>query len=470
MALLAMIPMVFYFTTEGTWDLAKVLRKRGHAGVFFMAQAQAITHGRLDVERRDIPGECFDWKLRCYGYFGLTPSLLRLPFLAVLQRLRTALTPLYLGIAVMLAYWGALRLLERSLVESTDPAPPRALVLGYAIAGSLALGPGGTLLFLTHPAVYEEAQAWGTAFFVLTLERVWAWYGSRNPRPLIVAVLFGIAAANARPTAASACGALGVVVFFLSCFGASPAGVEEAAAGDPRRVAGPRRGGWRVAVAAACLALLPGLTAGGVFWLKFDTPVPDWRLNEQISERPWWRAVLSNNGDRTTGFLFTPTALVAYFRPDSVVRRPAWPFFGFRFPGEPILWVPPLPRGGAYVEPVASLTTTMPLPWALNVMVALWLAVNAGKLPRGQWILAAGSLASAAAMILLTVTTVTITNRYLGDFFAISAVGVALGHRVVFPLLRERPILSGSVGLLALLLVAWSVLVTLALNTRLIFG
>jgi hypothetical protein len=465
-----MIPVVFYFTTEGTWDLAKVRPESGYAGVFFMAQAQAITHGRLDVERRDIPNECFDWKLRCYGYFGVTPSLLRLPFLPILQRLGTALTPLYLGTAIMLAYWGALRLLERSLVESTDPARPRALVLGYAIAGSLALGPGGTLLFLTRPGVYEEAQAWGTAFFVLTLERVWAWYRSRNPRPLIVAVLFGIAAANARPTAASACGVLGVVVAVLSCVGASPAVVEEAATGDPRLVVGPRRGGWRVAVAAACLALLPGLTAGGVFSLKFSTPVPGLRLNEQIPETPRWRAILLTNGDTTTGFRFTPTALVAYFRPDSVVRRQAWPFFDFRFPEEPILWVPPLPRGGAYVEPVASLTTTMPLPWALNVMVALWLAIRVGRLSPEQWIFAAGSLASAAAMILLTVTAVTITNRYLGDFFAISAVGVALGHRLVFALLRERPVLSGAVGLVALLLVAWSVLVTLALNTWLIFG
>jgi hypothetical protein len=287
---------------------------------------------------------------------------------------------------------------------------------------------------------------------------------------LIVAVLFGIAAANARPTAASACGVLGVVVAVLSCVGASPAVVEEAATGDPRLVVGPRRGGWRVAVAAACLALLPGLTAGGVFSLKFSTPVPGLRLNEQIPETPRWRAILLTNGDTTTGFRFTPTALVAYFRPDSVVRRQAWPFFDFRFPEEPILWVPPLPRGGAYVEPVASLTTTMPLPWALNVMVALWLAIRVGRLSPEQWIFAAGSLASAAAMILLTVTAVTITNRYLGDFFAISAVGVALGHRLVFALLRERPVLSGAVGLVALLLVAWSVLVTLALNTWLIFG
>jgi hypothetical protein len=464
-----MIPMVFYFTTEGTWDLAKVRPESGYAGVFFMAQAQAITHGRLDVERRDIPNECFDWKLRCYGYFGVTPSLLRLPFLPILQRLGTALTPLYLGIAIMLAYWGALRLLERSLVESTDPARPRALVLGYAIAGSLALGPGGTLLFLTRPGVYEEALAWSTAFFVLTLERVWAWYRSRNPRTLIVAVLFGIAAANARPTAASACGVLGVVVAVLSCFGASPAVVEEATTGDPRLVVGPRRGGRRVTIAATCLAVLPGLTAGGVFSLKFSTPVPDLRLNEQVPETPSWRAILLTNGDRTTGFLFTPTALVAYFRPDSVVRREAWPFFDFRWPEEP-MWVPPLPRGGAYVEPVASLTNTMPLPWALNVMVALWLATSVGRLSPEQWIFAAGLLASAVAMTLLTVTWVTISNRFLGDFFAISAVGVALGHRVVFPLLRERPIPSGAVGLAALLLVAWSVLVTLALNTWLVFG
>ncbi len=485
-ALLVMMPMVFYFTTEGTWNLGKQRVEARWSGRFFMAQAEAMTHGRFNVKREDIQSECFFGRgVRCYGYFGVTPSLLRLPVLGILGGLGSALTPLYLGVAVLLAYWGALRLLERSLVEYIGPEAPRAMRLGYAAVGALALGPGGTLLFLTRPAVYEEAAAWGVAFFLLTLDRVWAWYRSRDSRTLIFALVFAIASANARPTAVTGCGVLGVLVAVLWRFSGPHASKEEGTGGDPNPPVGPNRASRRVLALAVCLSLAPGLTAAGVFWLKFKTPMPDLRLNEQVPEFPHWSAILRANGDRTGGLMFTPTELVAYLRPDSVSMQRAWPWFDFRFPRERLLWVPPLPPGGAYVEPVASLTSTMPLPWTLNLIVVAWLGITAWKLatPPGrrlwlsrvptltleQWIFAAGSMASAAALTVLTVTTVGITNRYLGDFFAISVVGVALGHRVIVPLLRRRPILSATAGLVAVLLVGWSVLVTLSLNTRLVF-
>jgi hypothetical protein len=69
----------------------------------------------------------------------------------------------------------------------------------------------------------------------------------------------------------------------------------------------------------------------------------------------------------------------------------------------------------------------------------------------------------------LTVTTVGITNRYLNDFFAMSVVGAALGHRIVIPALARRPAVAVAAGAAALLLIGWSVVVTLSLTTRLLF-
>ena len=219
--------------------------------------------------------------------------------------------------------------------------------------------------------------------------------------------------------------------------------------------------------------------------MKFRTLIPDLHLNEQIPEAPHWRDLLRINGDRTSGLVFTPTELVAYFRPDALTLQREWPFVDFRFPPEPILWVPPLPPGGAYVERVASLTSTMPLAWIVNSIVASCLAITAWRmasareqrtkgsvataLTRSQWIVAVGALASAAAMTVLTVTTVGITNRYLGDFFAISAVGAALGHHTIIPFLQGRPLRIATTGLAALLLIGWSVLATLSLTTRMVF-
>ena len=155
-------------------------------------------------------------------------------------------------------------------------------------------------------------------------------------------------------------------------------------------------------------------------------------------------------------------------------------YFDFRFPDASILWVPPLPAGGAYVERVSSLTTTMPLPWMVNLLVAGWLAVHAWRFARNVrgesssisvdfWLLQAGLLVSAASMPVLIVTTHGITNRYLSDFFAISAAGVALGPWVVLPYFARHPRLAAAAGLMALLLVIWSVVLTFSLNTRLVF-
>jgi hypothetical protein len=466
-ALVLMIPLVFYFTSEGTWRLGKNSLGGGYNGRFFRAQADAIADGRLDVAREDIHSECFDYESRCYGYFGVTPSLLRLPFLPYLHWLKSGLTPLYLGVALLLAYWTALRLVRRGLIEFGHPDVPRGAVLGYFVVAAVALGPGGSLLFLTRPGVFEEAIAWGVAFFLIALERAWAWHATRRMRPLLLAVVFAVAAANARPTTATACASLGVVVAVLSRVGMASAA---------RRQRG-------VLVAAACLSVLPGLTAAGVFWLKFGTPLPDIRLNEQIPEAPWWADVLRINGERAGGPIFLPTELIAYLRPDGVIWQDSWPYADFgRWP-QNTLWVPPLPPGGAYVERMTTATASMPLAWGLNLLVLLSLSATGWRLwvSRGQpasarttwtapeWLLATGLLVSAAAMIVLIVTTIGITNRYLAEFFSISVVGMALGHRVIMPRLVPRPALRAIVAVGAVVLSVWSVVVTVLLTVRLLF-
>ncbi len=468
-AVLAMIPLVFYFTTEGTWRLRKNSLGAGYSGRFFRAQADAIADGRLDVMRGDIRSECFDVDSRCYGYFGVTPSLLRLPFLPYLHWVNSSLTPLYLGVAILLAYLAALRLLRRALLESRQPGVPRGAVLGYFTIGALVLGPGGTLLFLTRPGVYEEAIAWGVAFFLMTVERVWAWHATGRLRTLVLATVYAVAAANARPTAAIGCAGLGVVVAVLSRFtAASPA---------------PRS--WRtVLLVAALLGLLPGLTAGGVFWLKFGMLVPDLRLNEQIPEAPWWREVLRVNGNQTGGPIFLPTELATYLRPDGVRWQRTWPYADFSRSRDNTLWLPPLARGGAYVEPSTTATATMPLAWGVNLLVLVslgtagWRFASRPRQPATatattwtlpEWILGVGLLGSAGAMTVLIVTTVTIANRFLADFFPISAVGIALGHRVILPAVAGRSVLRALVATVAVGLAGWSILVTVLLTVRIVF-
>ena len=471
LAVLMMVPLVMYFTTRGTWDPREQNLDAAWSAGFFASQAESMLHGRLDVPPDTIIGECFERDGRCYGYFGVTPSFVRLPLLGVLRYLRSALTPMFLALAILLAYWAALQMIQRSLRESPQAGQSPRLALGYLVLAAAALGPGGSLIFVTRPAVYEEAIAWGVAFVLLSLNHVWAWHSGER-RSLVPAVIFGVAAANARPTASIVCAVLGLTLAAISYRARKRSA-------DPM-IARSRLGTRGVLIAALCLSLAPGLTAAAVFWLKLRSPMPSPLLNQQVAQAPHWQAVRERNGGRTAGLLFAPTELVAYFRPDAVVGRREWPYFDFRFPDASILWVPPLPAGGAYVERVSSLTTTMPLPWMVNMLVAGWLAVHAWRFARNVrgesssisvdfWLLQAGLLVSAASMPVLIVTTHGITNRYLSDFFAISAAGVALGPWVVLPYFARHPRLAAAAGLMALLLVIWSVVLTFSLNTRLVF-
>src|SRR4029450_5724546 len=95
-AILGMIPIVFYFTSRGTWNPRDEGVAAAWGGGFFKSQAQSMLRGRLDVPPADIIGECFERDSRCYGYFGVTPSVVRIPVIGILRYVRSALTPVFL--------------------------------------------------------------------------------------------------------------------------------------------------------------------------------------------------------------------------------------------------------------------------------------------------------------------------------------------------------------------------------------
>lgn len=447
--LLTALPVV-YFTTRGTWQLTYQINDGGWSGGYFWATAEALlVHLRLDVDPIHILGECFERDGRCYGYFGLTPTLLRVPVLGINRFFHSALTPVFMGTAILLALWAALQIVQRALRTFGDSAWPRPVVVTYFALVALALGPGSTLVFLSRPGVFEEAMAWGIAFTLLAANHAWKWQQGLTTR-LWPVVLFAVAAGNARPTAVFACGVLGVALL--------------AGRWQARRLSFDDR----ASVLALAVILLPALTAAGVFWLKVRTPLPSVRMSKQVQEAPHWHDILKRNGDRVGGLIFTPTALLTYFRPDTVIRTAEWPYFAHRITQETVTWVPPLPKDGAYVERTASLTTTMPLPWLLNLAAVAWLGLSlrAGRWNSGAVQVGGTLLGMAVAMTVLTVTTVGITTRYLGDFYLFSVFGAAFAPLAVLPWLSRRPGLAALAGSAAVLLVIWAVVVTLSLTVR----
>src|ERR1700676_4363553 len=64
-----------WFVTWGDW---KLFEREEFCG-FYDAQARSIIEGRLDVLSAAIGTEAFSFQGKTYGYFGIGPSLPRIP-------------------------------------------------------------------------------------------------------------------------------------------------------------------------------------------------------------------------------------------------------------------------------------------------------------------------------------------------------------------------------------------------------
>ncbi|MGI8864631.1 MAG: hypothetical protein ACR2JH_09585 [Solirubrobacteraceae bacterium] len=86
---------------------------------------------------------------RCHGYFGVTPSLLRIPFLPLLNAVDRGATSIYMTGALTLAVGSALGILSRLL------ANVRRTPLLIYLAGALAvtIGPASVLTMIARLAI-----------------------------------------------------------------------------------------------------------------------------------------------------------------------------------------------------------------------------------------------------------------------------------------------------------------------------
>ncbi len=133
---------------------------------YYDDQGKAILAGRLDVPCESIQPEAFVVEDRCYGYFGIAPSLLRIPLNLLFPRyygqwetlsMLTASTGL-----LCLAYAMLLALLRLAFTTPSFPGTgdPRYLFLFL-----LVLGLGSPTIFLqSRTVLYHEAILWSCTF------------------------------------------------------------------------------------------------------------------------------------------------------------------------------------------------------------------------------------------------------------------------------------------------------------------
>ena len=399
------------------WDLwsGKVNVIRGVSfDYFYDRQARAMFHGHLWVPNGQLSIEAFVHDGHQFTYFGVFPSLIRMPILLFTSRLDGDLTApslllAWLATAVFtgLLLW-RLRVLIRgnALVGRAEAASYGALMAGV-MGGSVVIYLAAT------PFVYNEDFAWSIplvvgGFFVLLGIQ------DRPSRGQMIALAALVICANLDRTPGGYALVFGCVLV-AAWFALGKAGTEA------------RR--WAVPLVA--IGLVGFLFNAVVNYAKFGTFV-GLPLQDQVWTQlnAYRRHFLAANGGKPENLDHIPAQMWAYFQPFGVRFSTLFPFI--TPPGSPASGL------GAVMEltyPTASMTSTAPLLLGLGV----WGTVTAFR-RRGP------GRVRLARLILVTAVVGTggvvvwgyISQRYIADFIPFFIVAAAIGMIEVWRLLDGR--------------------------------
>lgn len=166
-------------------------------GTFYDHQASSLLHGRLDVPEEALGGEAFIHEGKVYGYFGITPALLRLPAAAT-GVLFGQLSRFFMLVYFVACLAGAYALLCHAVRRlSRQPAWPSAWATGAFLGGGVL---GTTLLFVGSRAyIYHEAILCGAALALWSSYFSLRYLEDASRRAWLGALVCGLFAVHARP-------------------------------------------------------------------------------------------------------------------------------------------------------------------------------------------------------------------------------------------------------------------------------
>ena len=410
---LTAVPFVWILWSD--WGPPTPFRQTFFENNYFDLQARAMFHGHLSLANGALGIEGFVHDGRTYTYFGLFPSLIRMPILLVTSSLDGRLTPSYMLLAWLLTGLFASLLLwrVRYLVRG-DCAMGRTEATAYGLLMATIMGGTVWMLLASIPYVFNEDIGWSIC---LTVASIFALLGVIE-RPswgrVIASGLFILCANFDRATTGWACvvGAGLVAVWFLLGLG------------------GPENRRWFVPVLAA--GLIPLVLACALnyakFGIPFGVPIPDQVWSHVNAYR---QQFLAANHNSEVGTEFVPTDIVTYLRPDNLSLSRVFPFVT-------LPTSPPKALGGVLFDKLYR-TASVPASTPLLFLLSIWGLVTAfrpgavGQVARTRLLLLA--TASAGAALLLWGY---IGPRYLGDFVPFLVLASAVGLADIFRRLENR--------------------------------
>jgi hypothetical protein len=426
---LTAVPFVWILVSD--WGPPTLFRQTYFENNFFDLQARAIFHGHLSLPNGVLGIEGFVDHGRTYTYFGLFPSIIRMPILLLTSSLDGKLTPssmllawMFTGLFASLLLW-RVRILLRG-----DCAMGRSEATAYGILMATIMGGTIWMLLASIPYVFNEDISWSIC---LTLASLFALVGVVE-RPsygrVLAAGLFILCANFDRATTGWACvvGACLVAVWFLLGFGGQ----------ENRR--------WFLPVLAT--GVIPLVLSSALNYAKFGVP-----FGVPITDQVWSHVnayrerFLVANHNSEVGTEFVPTNVVTYLRPDNLSFSRVFPFVT-------LPTSPPKALGGVLFDKLYR-TAGVPASTPLLCLLSIWGVVTAfrpravGRVARTRLLLLAAASAGAALMLWGY-----IGPRYLGDFVPFLVLASAVGLADIFRRLegrRRRRLRIGAVSAIAVL-------------------
>ena len=397
---------LYMFGWSTSWTFDATLVQNYEPARYFVEQANSMLNGHLWVPDGSLSFECFNIDGKCYGYFGIFPSIVRVPLVLIFGNSIPEFNSVFISLSAALVLWASLDLTLRILHrEHTDSPRINAF---FMIFVAIALGPGSNLMLIFDPYVYQESIMWSLAGFLLAINFYWRWTHERRPWQLTGMILACAASAGSRPTTVLTGLLLTIGIIFLL----------------RKDFAALIRNSYKLVL----LALLPFLASFGVLTLKMGSPSLDFSKYEV-------RDVLQHVADKNGGSLeysprYIPTTMLSYFRPDSLNVSNEWPWVRFLYGPQnnhhlggrwitelkPVTYLPPLEKDSMWLERSTSITNTMPLSLFATATTVLTV------LRRRQWSTGLILLAALAAPVVIFIQ-FAIAARYLADMYPFVALG-----------------------------------------------
>ncbi len=389
----AMIFLPAFWLTFGDWRGRLTFFPTNEQANVYDLQGRALLSGHFNVPTGSLGVEGFLHAGKTYTYFGVFPSLLRLPILAVTHSLDGQMTAvsLFLAWAVTCVATGACLLLVRRIIRGNVVASSLELVTTCALSAAMT---AGTIVpsLLACPRVYEEDLAWSIALGLSLLALMLRFFLQPRRRWLVGIAAVAIAAVMTRGSTGVAW-LLALVALGLFCQ-FSRHGV----AWKPFA-----KGFFGIALAAGGLVALVSYLKFGILY-GFDEKDQVW--TQVYAPR---RAFLAANGGTTFGLQFLPTNLLAYFSPVGLFVSGLFPYFQ-----TPVNAAQPIGHVVFdHILPTQSLTASAPMLLGLSLIGTIAVVAKATtQMERVLRILIVATVLATGPVLIFGY----IAPRYLGDF------------------------------------------------------